>query len=100
LCAGTLAATSVARRSGRKDPGIVVVDEVVGQWITLLALPFTPLTAAAGFVLFRVMDVLKPWPARQLEALPGGVGIVADDVMAGVYAHLALRVLLTLWPQA
>ena len=79
---------------GRKDPGIVVVDEVVGQWVTLTALPFTPLTAALGFLLFRAMDIVKPWPARDLERVPGGWGIMADDVAAGVYAHLLLRVCL------
>jgi phosphatidylglycerophosphatase A len=91
---GVAAGAHVARRSGVEDPSIVVVDEVVGQWITLLFLPLTPLTAAAGFVLFRVMDVIKPWPARRFEHLHGGWGIMADDVMAGVYANLALRVLL------
>ncbi|HEX9189537.1 MAG TPA: phosphatidylglycerophosphatase A [Vicinamibacteria bacterium] len=95
---GTLAAGRVADRVGRKDPGIVVVDEVVGQWVTLAALPFTPVTAAVGFLLFRVADVVKPWPARDLEALPGGWGIMADDVAAGVWAHLALRASLALWP--
>ena len=97
---GVWASTRLARRLGRKDPGLAVIDEVAGQWVTLLALPFTPLTAALGFFLFRVFDVLKPWPARSLEALPGGWGIVADDVAAGVYAHLALRVALLLLPQA
>lgn len=97
---GALAATRVAARSGRKDPGIVVVDEVVGQWVTLSALPFTPATAALGFLLFRVMDIVKPWPARDLERLPGGWGIVADDVAAGVYAHLVLRAGLLVWPVA
>jgi phosphatidylglycerophosphatase A len=95
---GSLAAGRVARLVGLKDPGIVVVDEVVGQWVTLTALPFTPVTAAAGFVLFRIMDVVKPWPARDLERVPGGWGIMADDVAAGVYAHLVLRVGLLLWP--
>jgi phosphatidylglycerophosphatase A len=95
---GSLAAGRVARRVGLKDPGIVVVDEVVGQWVTLTALPFTPVTAAVGFLLFRVMDVVKPWPARDLERLPGGWGIVADDVAAGIYAHLVLRVGLVVWP--
>ena len=97
---GTAAATSVARRVGIEDPGIVVVDEVVGMWTSLLFLPFTPFTAALGFVLFRVMDVWKPYPARQLEDLPGGWGIMADDLMAGVYANLALRVALLVWPGA
>ena len=95
---GVAAGHHVAHQSGLEDPSIVVVDEVVGMWITLLFLPFTPLTAAAGFVLFRVMDVVKPWPARQLEHLHGGWGIVADDVMAGIYANLALRVLLLAVP--
>jgi len=95
---GSLAAGRVARLVDRKDPGMVVVDEVVGQWVTLTALPFTPLTAGLGFLLFRMMDIAKPWPARDLEDVPGGWGIMADDVAAGVYAHLALRVLLLVWP--
>jgi phosphatidylglycerophosphatase A len=83
---------------GRKDPGIVVIDEVVGMWVSLLLLPFTPGTALAGFLLFRVMDVIKPWPARDLEHLPEGWGIMTDDVMAGLYANLLLRVGLVVWP--
>jgi len=97
--AGTAAATRVARASGIEDPGIVVVDEVVGMWTSLLFLPFTPVTAALGFVLFRIFDVVKPYPARDLEALPGGWGIMSDDLMAGVYANLALRVVMLVWPQ-
>ena len=85
---------------GRKDPGIVVIDEVVGQWVSLLFLPFTPATALVGFLLFRVMDVVKPWPARDFEAWPGGLGIMADDVMAGIYANLLLRVALLVVPFA
>jgi phosphatidylglycerophosphatase A len=97
---GVAASSHVARAVGLEDPGIVVVDEVAGQWITLAALPFTPAVAAAGFVLFRVMDVVKPWPARDLERLHGGWGIMADDVAAGVLAHLALRAGLAIWPVA
>jgi phosphatidylglycerophosphatase A len=97
---GVFAAARVARLLGRKDPGLVVVDEVAGQWITFLALPVTPVTALAGFLLFRVMDIVKPWPARDLERLPGGVGIMADDVAAGIYAHLLLRAGLAVWPLA
>jgi phosphatidylglycerophosphatase A len=85
------ASTRLARRLGRKDPGVVVVDEVVGMWISLLFLPFTPAVAAAGFLLFRALDVFKPWPARQFESLPGGWGIMTDDVMAGIYANLLLH---------
>jgi phosphatidylglycerophosphatase A len=89
--AGVVASTAVARGSGIEDPGIVVVDEVVGMWTSILFLPFTPATAVSGFVLFRLLDVFKPYPARQLESLPGGWGIMSDDVMAGLYANLLLR---------
>ena len=97
---GVLAGGRLATTLGAKDPGVVVVDEVAGQWITFLALPMTPVTAVAGFLLFRVMDILKPWPARALERLPGGLGIMADDVAAGIYAHLLLRLGLAVWPIA
>ena len=97
---GALAGGRVATILGLEDPGLVVVDEVAGQWVTLLALPFTPVIAVAGFLLFRVMDLVKPWPARDLENLPGGWGIMADDLAAGVYAHLVLRVGLAIWPAA
>jgi phosphatidylglycerophosphatase A len=95
---GVAAATHVARRLGIEDPGLVVADEVVGMWVSLLGVPLTGLTAAAGFVLFRVFDVFKPYPARDLERLPGGWGIMCDDVMAGIYANLLLRAGLLAWP--
>jgi phosphatidylglycerophosphatase A len=70
-----------------KDPSWVVVDEVVGQWVTLaLAPPASLPSLAVSFLLFRIFDIVKPFPARSLERLPGGVGIVADDLMAGLYA--------------
>jgi len=97
---GVCVATDVARRLGIKDPGIVVIDEVLGMWVSLLDLPFTLFSAAAGFVLFRLMDILKPPPARQLEHLSWGWGIMADDLMAGVYANLGLRLLLRVWSGA
>ena len=76
---------------GRKDPGIVVVDEVIGQWITIAgAATIDWWTCLAAFALFRVFDIWKPAPVRQLEALPGGIGINADDAMAGVYGALVL----------
>ena len=85
------AATETARATKRKDPSIVVVDEVIGQWIALAgAQPFNWKTALAAFALFRLFDIWKPPPVRQLEALPEGLGINADDVMAGVYAALVL----------
>ncbi len=85
------AAGSTAVQVGKKDPQIVVIDEVVGQWIALAgALAYSPIAWSAAFVLFRAFDIWKPWPVRQLECLPGGTGIVMDDVMAGVYAALVL----------
>jgi phosphatidylglycerophosphatase A len=74
------------------DPSQVVVDEVAGMMVTLLLIPMTgPLWMLAAFVLFRAADIAKPFPVNRLERLPGGVGIMADDLMAGVYANLALR---------
>jgi phosphatidylglycerophosphatase A len=88
------AAGVVARQTNQADPQIVVVDEVLGQWITLAgAATFNWKTWLAAFALFRLLDVWKPAPARQLERLPGGWGIVADDVMAGLYGALAIFVL-------
>ncbi len=85
------AATVTARESKLKDPGFVVVDEVIGQWIALSAAPhFYWKSALAGFALFRLFDIWKPFPIRRLEALPGGWGINADDALAGVYAGLVL----------
>ena len=86
-----LAADIVAASTGLKDPGLVVADEIAGMMVTMIAIPLTWKSLLLGFLLFRVMDVVKPPPARQFERYKGGVGIVADDLMAGVYAHLALR---------
>ena len=93
---GIWAAGVTAKASGKKDPQIVVVDEVVGQWITLAgAMEGSRLNWKAwvlALALFRLFDVWKPPPVRQLERLPGGLGIVADDAMAGVYAALVVFV--------
>lgn len=84
-------ATVTADASGRKDPQLVVIDEVVGQWITLGGcVHLTGVGWVLAFCLFRLFDIWKPWPVRQLEALPKGTGIVADDCMAGVYGALVL----------
>jgi len=98
VLAGTWSAHALAARLGLKDPGVIVVDEIAGQMLTLLGIAMTGPALAAGFVLFRAFDVLKPPPARQLEALPGGFGIMADDLAAGVYANVALRVALAWVP--
>jgi phosphatidylglycerophosphatase A len=91
---GIPAATQVARASGMKDPGFVVIDEVAGQLISLIAIPLTWKTFLAGFILFRVFDILKPPPVRQLERLPEGSGIMLDDVAAGIYALAVMQLLL------
>ena len=101
LFVGGVWAASVAEQAlGKTDPGPVVIDEVVGMLITLLWIPVTPLGALAGFLIFRVLDVVKPWPSRQLESLHGGLGIMADDAMAAVYGHLLMRALLWMAPAA
>jgi phosphatidylglycerophosphatase A len=93
---GVPAATVVARQSGRKDPQIVVIDEVAGVWITLLFSPFDWRHGLIALILFRVFDITKPFPARQLENLPEGWGIVFDDVAAGLYAWCVAS-LLRIW---
>lgn len=93
LLPGIWAADVTARAVNREDPGLVVIDEVSGQWITLAgATHLTWKSWLLAFVLFRIFDVLKPPPARQFESLPGGVGIMMDDVMAGLYGALVLYV--------
>jgi phosphatidylglycerophosphatase A len=97
--AGIWAAGVEAERRGSADPGPVVIDEVAGQWLTyLLALPYLSLAGwqslagavALGFFLFRLFDIAKPWPVNRLEHLPGGLGIMADDLAAGIYAGASL----------
>ena len=83
--------TTVARESGQKDPGFVVIDEVAGQMIALIGVPVVWKYLLAGFILFRGFDIIKPFPLRRLERLPGGTGIMMDDVGAGVYALLLLQ---------
>lgn len=96
--AGALAATSAERHFGHIDPGPVVIDEVMGMLVTLAFLPVSVTGAIVGFFLFRVFDVIKPPPSRRFEALPGGWGVMSDDLMAAIYAHLVLRGMCWLWP--
>jgi phosphatidylglycerophosphatase A len=96
--AGTWAGTVAERYFGGIDPGPIVIDEVVGILITLAFIPVGVSGALAGFFLFRVFDVLKPFPARRFESLHGGLGVMADDAMAAVYANLSLRALMWLAP--
>ncbi len=93
LLPGIWAATETARFVKKKDPGIVVVDEVLGQWVTLAGATILNWKAlVAGFLLFRLFDIWKPWPVRRLERLPEGTGIVADDLAAGIYGALILYI--------
>jgi phosphatidylglycerophosphatase A len=97
--AGVWAGTTAERYFGGVDPGPIVLDEVVGMLITLAFLPGLGWSGAlAGFVLFRIFDVIKPYPAGRFEQLHGGLGVMADDAMAAVYANVCLRVLLWLAP--
>jgi phosphatidylglycerophosphatase A len=90
---GSWSGTVAERHFGRTDPGQVVIDEVMGMLITLFLNPVGWKGVVAAFVLFRLADVVKPWPANRFERLPGGVGVMADDGMAAIYANVALRVL-------
>jgi phosphatidylglycerophosphatase A len=96
IASGVPAATIAARESGRHDPQFVVIDEVAGQWIALLGSPADLKHGLIALILFRLFDITKPFPARQLEKLPEGWGIVFDDVAAGLYA-LGVASLLRLW---
>jgi phosphatidylglycerophosphatase A len=91
---GIPAASRVVRASGIKDPQFVVIDEVAGQLVTLIAVPLGWKSFLAGLILFRVFDILKPPPVRQLERLPEGIGIVVDDLGAGLYALGIMHLLL------
>lgn len=98
FAAGAWAATHAERFFGGIDPGPVVIDEVLGMLITLAFIPAGWQAMLAGFLLFRILDVIKPFPADRLEKFHGGFGIMADDAMAGVYANLALRALIWVAP--
>jgi len=91
---GIPAATLEARGCGQKDPSHVVIDEVAGQLVAFIACPIVWQALLAGFILFRGFDILKPPPVRSLERLPEGTGIVVDDLGAGLYALIALQLLL------
>ena len=89
--AGSWSGSVAERHFGTTDPSQVVIDEVMGMLITLLLIPVGWKGGIAGFFLFRIADVIKPFPANRLERLPGGIGVMADDAMAAVYANIALR---------
>ena len=93
---GVAAATRAESVSGRRDPGLIVIDETAGMLLTLAAVPVGLGGAAVGFLAFRLFDIVKPFPARQAERLPGGWGVMADDLVAGLYAQALLRLLMWL----
>ena len=95
---GIWAGTTAERYFGGIDPGPIVIDEVVGMLITLAFIPVGLSGALVGFFMFRVFDVIKPYPAGRLERLHGGLGVMADDAMAAVYANLSLRAVLWALP--
>jgi phosphatidylglycerophosphatase A len=84
---GCWAAARVVRASGRSDPGAIVIDEIAGQWLVLLAAPLDWRAYAAAFLLFRLFDIVKPWPIRAIERrVAGGLGVMLDDIAAAIYA--------------
>jgi phosphatidylglycerophosphatase A len=98
VAAGAWSARLTEQALGVEDPGPVVIDEVVGMLISLLWLPGSWPVILAAFVAFRIFDIVKPWPAGRLEHVPGGWGVMADDVMAGIYANLLVQVLIRVRP--
>ncbi len=95
---GIWSGTVAEHHFGGVDPGPVIMDEVVGMLITLALLPVNATGAIVGFLIFRVLDVVKPWPSAGFEKLPGGLGVMADDGMAAVYGNLVMRGLIALVP--
>lgn len=93
---GVVAATQAESATGRHDPGLIVIDETAGMLVTLAAVPVGFGGAVTGFLAFRLFDIVKPFPARRAERLPGGWGVMADDIVAGLYAQALLRLLLWL----
>jgi phosphatidylglycerophosphatase A len=84
--AGVWAGSRVERALGAKDPGVIVIDEVAGMFLAVLFVPRTLAALATAFVLFRFFDIWKPYPARQIQELHGGLGVMLDDLIAGAYA--------------
>ena len=95
---GIWSGTEAEHHFGGIDPGPVVMDEVVGMLITLALLPVNVTGAIVGFLVFRLLDVVKPWPSGGFEKLPGGLGVMADDGMAAIYGNLVMRGLIALAP--
>ena len=95
---GVWSGTEAEQHFGGVDPGPIVLDEVVGMLITLALLPVNAMGAFVGFLVFRALDVFKPWPSGRLERLHGGLGVMADDGMAALYGNVVMRILLAVAP--
>jgi phosphatidylglycerophosphatase A len=95
---GVWSGTEAEHHFGGVDPGPIVLDEVVGMLITLALLPVNAMGAFVGFIVFRALDVFKPWPSGRFERLHGGLGVMADDAMAAVYGNVLMRILLAAAP--
>ena len=98
LAGGVWSATMAERHYGRSDPGVIVIDEIAGMLIALFWIPVTWVGLLAGFAAFRVFDIVKPFPVGAAERLPSGWGVMADDVVAGLYAYVTVRVLAAVAP--
>ena len=91
---GVWASTTAEESLGAKDPSQIIIDEVVGYLVTMLWIPFSVPAIVIGFVLNRVLDIVKPYPAGRIQALGGGLGVMADDLISSIYANLILRLIL------
>lgn len=98
LVVGIWASSAAERALDQKDPGPIVIDEVLGMLMTLALLPVSMTGIVVGFLLFRFFDVVKPYPAARMERIKGGAGVMLDDAVAGIYSHLSLRALVMLVP--
>jgi len=95
---GIYAAGYYETYTGKKDPGAVVIDETAGYYLTMIFFPVTLWTVVAGFVFFRLFDIWKPYPIKRYEAIGGGIGIMVDDLVAGLYAALAMNIFFRIFP--
>ncbi|GAB4169146.1 MAG: phosphatidylglycerophosphatase A [Calditrichia bacterium] len=89
---GTWASYSIEKNSGEEDPGLIVIDEFVGQWISIILVPVQWKYYIVAFLLFRVFDIAKPWPIRQSQYVGKGVGVMLDDILAGIYALVVIHI--------
>ena len=91
---GVISASAIERYMEKEDPGLVVIDEMIGQWIALLFLPVNYFTLGGAFLLFRLFDIFKPFPINQSQKLKAGWGIMIDDVIAGIYANIIVQLII------